>query len=248
MRRGEPWRRALESAVVASGVEAALESIASEACGNWVWLTSFDRREAALDIGGAISSMAPALSRHFRIVHHLESSSLLGEFATRRFAQDELSNIIVARGSGTELPFRDESFDCVTVHGAAASVDARHRVAGTRQLLVECRRVLRAGGRAYLALENPVWYARLASRTKRRRREPAIAKMARAVGFRQLDRFYAFPTFDRPRVLVPGRRRAALAREIVEARGRIRRAVRVATAFVGLYTVLSPSVIIVARK
>jgi SAM-dependent methyltransferase len=238
--RGEPWRLALERAVVSSGTEEALESIASEACGNWVWLTSFDRREAALDIGGTVSSMAPALSRHFRFVHHLESSALLADFAERRFAQDGLDNVVVARGSATDLPFCEDAFDCVTVHGPAHE--------GLPRILEECRRVLRPGGRLYVAFENPAWYGRLRKRAERRGRESAIVPAAKTAGFGQLSRFYAFPTFDRPRVIVPGTRRALYARETVEARGIIRRSIRRAAAYAGLYAILAPSVVIVARK
>jgi SAM-dependent methyltransferase len=248
MRRGEPWRRALESAAVAAGAEDALESIATEACWNWVWLTSFERRDVALDIGSVVSSMAPALSGHFGIVHHVESSPLLAEFAARRFAQDRLPNVIVSRSSPLALPFRDGSFDCVTVHGATASGPTAAGARASERLLSECRRVLRPAGQVYLALENPVWYARLADRSRRGAGEHAIARSIRAAGFEQLARYYAFPTFDRPHVVVPATRRATLAREIVEARGNIRRAVRIATAFLGLFAVLSPSLIIVGRK
>lgn len=248
IRQGEPWRKALEAISVASGSEEALESIANEACGNWVWLTSFVRRDAALDVGGAISSMAPALSRHFGVVHHVEASALLADFAARRFAQDGLRNVVVSRGSAAALPFRDETFDCVTLHGAVPRVAHGPPAVTIRGVFSECRRVLRPGGRVYVAFANPVWYGRLVDAATRRYSERTVVPSARAAGFRELERYYAFPTFERPRVLVPGTRCAFYARETVEARGTVRRAVRRATALVGLYAVLAPSVVIVARK
>jgi SAM-dependent methyltransferase len=249
LRRGEPWRTALEAVAVASGSEAALKGITTEACGNWVWLTSFVGRDAALDIGGTVSSMAPALSRHFRVVHHLEASTPLAEFAARRFAQDGLGNILVSRGSAAELPFRDEAFDCITLHGVVPSTSRGARRAEARCIFTECRRVLRPGGRVYVAADNPLWYGRrLAGASARSKAERAMIRAARGGGFPDLERFYAFPTFDRPRELVPATRRACYAREMVEASGTVRGAVRRATALVGLYTILAPAVVYIARK
>jgi SAM-dependent methyltransferase len=248
IRRGVPWRIALEKVAVASGSEEALESIANEACGNWVWLTSFARRDAALDIGGAVSSMGPALSCHFRVVHHVEASALRAEFAAHRFAQDGLRNLIVSRGSAAALPFRDEAFDCVTLHGAVPRAARGTQATMTRNVFSECRRVLRPGGRVYAAFDNPVWYGRLADAATWRDGDRAIVPSARAAGFRELERYYAFPSFDRPRALVPGTRRASYARETAEAPGTVRRAARRATALIGLYPLLAPSVVIIARK
>lgn len=240
MRRGEPWRRALERAAVASRAEQALESIASEACGNWVWLTSFDRQQTALDIGGALSSMAPALSRHFRSVTHVESSALLAEFAARRFAQDALASVTVVRGSAVRLPFPANMFDCVTLHGLPDGTPS--------VVLTECRRVLRPGGRLYVAFENPAWYGRFAKRGNGRAQRPAVVRAARAAGLRDLSHFYAFPSFNRPHVMVPGTRRASYARETVEADGGIKRVIRRSTAYVGLHTLLAPSAVLIASK
>jgi protein-L-isoaspartate O-methyltransferase len=137
MRLGEPWRRALEAVAIGWGAEEAFESIANDACGNWVWLTSFPRRDAALDVGSAISSMAAALSRHFRTVHHVEPSALFAEFAARRFAQDGLRNLVVSRGSAAALPFRDAAFDCVTLHGGIPRLEQAVRAAILRKVFSE---------------------------------------------------------------------------------------------------------------
>jgi SAM-dependent methyltransferase len=226
-------------AAVASGADDAIESIAGEACGNWVWLTSFVRRDAALDVGGVVSSMAPALSRHFDVVYHLEPSAALAEFATRRFAQDRLGNVVVCRGAPAALPFRDESFDCVTLHGGAPP-------ARPRSVLAECRRVLRQDGRIYVAFDNPLWYGRLARVTRGRGRR--VVPSARAAGFREVECYYAFPTFDRPRVLVPATRRASFARETVEAPAGLRGTARRLATLAGLHAMLAPGVVVVARK
>jgi hypothetical protein len=112
----------------------------------------------------------------------------------------------------------------------------------------ECRRVLRPGGRLYIAHDNPLWYGRLARPMSWRSPETAVAPAARTVGFHELDRLYIFPTFGRPIAIVPGARRAFCAREALEVSSRIRRAVRRAVAWCGLYPALAPSVAIVARK
>jgi SAM-dependent methyltransferase len=211
-------------------------------------LTSFEQRDAALDVGGLVSSMVNALSRHFGVVHHVESSPLLAEFAAKRFAQDRLDNVTVSRASASRLPFGDDAFDSVTLHGTMARLAKETGPSAAPPILAECRRVLRPGGRVYLSFDNPVWYGGFAARAGRRDLERTIVPSALLAGFRDVSRFYAFPSFDRPRAIVPGTRRAFSARETVEARGTIRRAARRAAALAGLYPVLAPSLLIIASK
>jgi SAM-dependent methyltransferase len=61
-------------------------------------------------------------------------------------ARKELPNADIQQGFGFDLPFRDESFQCVTCIEVIEHVPAQHRA----QLLSEIRRVLKPAGRLIL--------------------------------------------------------------------------------------------------
>jgi SAM-dependent methyltransferase len=85
-----------------------------------------------------------------------QANLVVGDEATARTARDAVAE---AGGLGDvhvvaalhPLPFADESYDVVVVHGVRGLLSSLSRDARGR-LLAECRRVLRAGGRL-LALE-----------------------------------------------------------------------------------------------
>ena len=70
-----------------------------------------------------------------------------GEFARQREVADRVG---FAVGTGEQIPFADESFDLVTMD------DVMEHVVSPAEVLDECRRVLRPGGR--LALVFPPYY------------------------------------------------------------------------------------------
>lgn len=77
----------------------------------------------------------------------LDASPTALSLAQRRFALEELAGTFV-RGSVTDLPFADESFDLVVSHGVI------HHVQRTDAALREFHRVLRPGGTALVMIYN----------------------------------------------------------------------------------------------
>jgi SAM-dependent methyltransferase len=233
------------------------EPLPNDACGNWVWLCELERRDAALDIAVRPSAMALAMARHFAIVHQIAPSPDVVEVTRLHASRDDLANVHTAViDTFDELPYDDETFDCVSLHDTLEARDGSLLSRGSRRrrdegLLRECRRVLRPGGWLYVATSNPAWY--------RRARHPlGLLRGARALhrvspgfiataGFEPVRAYYAFPTHDRPYALVPATRAAAIAFEGLARRGRLNDRVRRVLAWTALYRSFAPSLVYLAR-
>lgn len=228
-----------------------------EACGNWVWLCELEHRDAALDIAVHPSAMALALARHFAVAHQVAASPDVLERTRLRAAQDELPNVHTAVvDTLEELPYADESFDCIALHGALEARDGGLMSRPSRRkrddvLLRECRRLLRAGGWLYVGTSNPVWCGRVRQPLDLARSARALHRVSPAfiasAGFEPVQEYYAFPAHDRPHALVPATRVAAIAYENMTGRGRLRARGRHALAWTPFYKGLAPSLVYLAR-
>lgn len=233
------------------------ERLANDACGNWVWLCELERRDAALDIAMRPSPMVLALARHFAIVHQIAPSPDVVESTRMHAARDDIGNVDAAVVDTLDgLPYGDESFDCVALHGTLEARDGGLLSRGSRRrrddlLLRECRRVLRPGGWLYVATPNPAWYGGARHPLDFARGARALHRVSPAfitsAGFDPVQAYYAFPTHERPHALVPATRAAAIALEVLTGRGRPGARARRALAWTPLYKGLASSLVYLAR-
>lgn len=115
--------------------------------------------ERVLDLGCALGVLSVPLAKRARLVVALDATHEALEFLALVRGQDGLANLVpVCNGDPLRLPFSDEYFDWVILNAvfeylpeaiAEPSVWRAHRLA-----LEEVRRVLKPGGRVYLATKN----------------------------------------------------------------------------------------------
>jgi arsenite methyltransferase len=140
----------------------------------------------------------------------VDMTAVMRDQAIVAAAKAQLSNIVEVRaGMFEDLPVEDESIDVVISNGAVALVSDKARVFG------EIRRVLRPGGRLFLATvvvqrelklatrhDLPIWAARIAGALS----ESALHRLLAGLGFTDgqiVERFDCFRHIRAP--LGPGR-------------------------------------------
>lgn len=108
----------------------------------------FRKNGRLLDVGSAYGLFVNVASRHF------ESYGIdISRFAVKKSKEYCKGNI--SRASAVDLPFKDESFDVVTV------LDTLEHVSNFNDCLRDVVRALKKGGVLLLQLPNPLIWARL---------------------------------------------------------------------------------------
>ena len=112
-----------------------------------------------LEIGPGLGQFTPLLARRARTVSALEVVSGQAEFVAQRCAQQGLANVrVAAGGDDCRLPYEDESVDLVVLNlvleWCASRCPEEPDVDLQRRLLGEIARVLRSGGKVYVATKN----------------------------------------------------------------------------------------------
>jgi SAM-dependent methyltransferase len=111
-----------------------------------------------LEIGPGFGQFTDRIARRAEEVSALEIDPVQAEFIQEKLRQEGISNATVTIGGGDcRLPYRDASFDLVILNlvlewCASASAEPHEEV--QRRLLREIRRVLRPGGKFYVATKN----------------------------------------------------------------------------------------------
>ncbi len=153
---GAHWREALERAPNPA-VGAKLPFITDMRRANWVLDTPLGRHSRVLDVGAGMGSISAALAQYVGEVVALESVALRAEFCARRFAQDGLDHIAVARADALRLPLPAASFDGIVLNGVLEWL-GKGQGPGTRDVqlraLRHLRERLRPGGVLMVAIEN----------------------------------------------------------------------------------------------
>lgn len=141
---------------------------------------------------------------------------------------------------GESLPFADAAFDAVTAYGCIPG----------RAALGECRRVLRPGGLALVAVRNRWWYGR--SRAAWRAAPgavggPGLARALRRAGFRTVSTYLVAPGLADPRMLVPATPSRVAAVEGLLRHGAARTLVWAGLARAGFWHALLPALVFVGE-
>lgn len=109
---------------------------------------SFATDASLLDLGcGAGPVVYEMLQRGYNIVGIDYSMDMLNN-AKRRLATDQRNEMPLINGNGKELPFADESFDCVTCLGVISYVE------NYEDVIDEIYRVLKPNGTVIIAFRN----------------------------------------------------------------------------------------------
>jgi ubiquinone/menaquinone biosynthesis C-methylase UbiE len=218
------------------------------------FLWPFDSNSRILDAGSMWGALTLPAARQCREIYALDKTLETLDFLRIRAGQEGYKNVRFAAATLDRLPFADGFFDMVILNGVlewvASEEDVvleehwegrrkqarRHRGDPRRmqvEALKEIRRVLKPGGRLYLAIENRFGYPYLAGApddhvnlkyvsflprflanaiTKHQRGNqyrtytyglPGYRKLLRDAGFSDAEFYGAFPHYFRPSEIIP---------------------------------------------
>src|SRR2546428_6196231 len=127
---------------------------------NWQYLlpTASARARAALCIGEGMGTTAHALASNYATVVAVEQVLSRVEFMRRRFCQDGISNVRIARAAFPTLPFGPESFDLITFNGVLEWLPSGQPSKPPADVQLDGLRkafsLLKPGGHIYVGIEN----------------------------------------------------------------------------------------------
>ncbi len=121
-------------------------------------LADIDKSDAVLEIGASMGQHTRFIAKRCRHVEALEVVNGQAVFGKLFCEQDGLKNVSVSAGGvNGVLPYKDASFDLVIMNYVIEWCAGRSSVRPRdfhRNMLKECRRVLRKGGRLFLSTKN----------------------------------------------------------------------------------------------
>jgi SAM-dependent methyltransferase len=149
-------------------------------------LVNFDgyRGRSVLDVGCGAGVDLARFARGGARVTGVDLAASAIALARSNFAQQSLRGAFVV-ANGERLPFGNEAFDLVYAHGVV------QYTANPRQLVEECRRVLKPGGEAIVQVYNRVSWLNALSALMRVDLEHADAPVLRTFSIGELRRLLA---------------------------------------------------------
>lgn len=203
---------------------------------NWIWLANL-RTNMALEVLEHGRDPDPRIEMVFdRVEHHRVEPGRL------------------------QIPANDGSADVVFLHDLLPRLSLR--ASGNRpepaaiEMLAECRRVLRSGGRIFLTFENAGWYRNLLTRTPRGEQRAdssrplsltTVRSWLRRSGFVDERVLFVSTHSGLPATLVPASVPALLAHERMRSASATRRFVRQALIRLGLAPLLHRRLFVLGR-
>lgn len=125
---------------------------------DWRYTAGIDDNSSVLDIGCGWGNLSFALAKTARQVVAYEPVKERIKFVDTRIKQDSVNNMQALCGDALHLPFSDQSFDVVIFNGVLEWVGYTTQELSAQECqekaLKEAYRVLKPGGRLYLAIEN----------------------------------------------------------------------------------------------
>ena len=212
---------------------------------NWMWLAeppSWDRALVLAEVDSPLNHVMPL--RYDEVVAVAPSQCMsTGQFKLPLPSEAVSSVALESEGLG---------------HLLRSPVPRLEAARFAKAVLEECRRVLRPGGVLLVGERNPNWPTHgqdaihfapfVVARMLTGKHGRAICDAAAAAGFREVRRYYATPSHELPRSIVPATRAAALLYERFAGSPVTRDTLRYALAWAGLHWVLHPSVMVVAHR
>jgi SAM-dependent methyltransferase len=154
---------------------------------------------------------------------------------------EQVSALALESGSDRDdLPFADQSFDLACLYGRCPSLAALRRI----------RRMLRTDGLVLLAFNNRLWKGNLirARASNDQTLGPAsIGRLLIDAGFSDIRGYWAEPSLEQPRYMVPMRSQCVRAYERIRARESGGNQWRLAAALCGIQAMLYPVVLLIAK-
>lgn len=190
---------------------------------NVLWFHGTWPRETALNLRTTAFDLGDALNAFCRRVEHRSESEL----------DDGGTN-------SNRLDLPDQSFDLATIYGGAPSLVR----------LRELRRVLKSGACALIAVENRWWAGRWRHPARSEVGAASAAELgalALQAGFVEVSRYWAEPSLEKPRSLIPiasGRSRVF---EEMQAREKGTDRLHAIALAIGMQQLLYPALLMIAR-
>lgn len=132
---------------------------------DWRFPILLDAGKTALDLGAGWGLLSSELAGICKSVVALEKIPLRVEFMQLRFQQDRLKNVQVIQGDFLNIPFPENSFDCIVCNGVLEWVGLYDLQRSPREaqtyFLKKLQRLLKPGGTLYIGIENRFGYKQL---------------------------------------------------------------------------------------
>jgi len=125
---------------------------------DYLFLQEFSKVNVVLDLGSGWGQSAFAMAKMAGLVMAMDSNSRRVKFIAKRASQEKVDKVIPVQADVLKLPFKDESFDFISMIGVlewvAVDVPDDDPADIQHQALKEVYRVLKKGGSVCIGIEN----------------------------------------------------------------------------------------------
>ncbi len=132
---------------------------------DWRFPITLDKSKTALDLGAGWGLLTSELAKICGTVVALEKIPLRVDFMQTRFSQDNLKNVQIIQGDFLNIPFPENSFDCIVCNGVLEWVGLYDLGRKPREaqmfFLKNLARLLKPGGTLYVGIENRFGYKQI---------------------------------------------------------------------------------------
>lgn len=142
-----------------------IDYVLNETRADWRYLIPIEKEFDILDLGAGWGLISSVLAQHCNSVIALEKIEPRVEFLNTRFQQDGVKNISIIQGDVMNLPFPENSFDCIVCNGVLEWVGLFDHSRSPREaqifFLKKLVKILKPEGYLYVGIENRFSYKQL---------------------------------------------------------------------------------------